>query len=88
MSYVVIIERAPNNYGAYVPELPGCIAVAKTRDETFRLICEGIEIYIEELEKRGEPVPEPQQVEIVMSVPSASLSKPARRGKRLAGASS
>ncbi len=88
MAYAIIIERAPNNYAAYVPDLPGCIATAKTRDETFRLICEGIEIYIDELLKRGQPIPEPGAVELVMSVPSASLPKPAKRGKRLAAASS
>lgn len=88
MSYVVIIERGPNNYGAYVPDLPGCIATGKTREETFRLICEGIEIYLDELQKRGHPVPQPQPVELVMSVPSASLPKPAKRSKRLAAASS
>ena len=84
MAYAVIIEQSPNNYAAYVPDLPGCIATAKTRDETFRLICEGIEIYVEELQRMGQPVPEPQPVELAMSVPSASLAK---RGKRLAAAS-
>ena len=84
MAYAVIIEQSPNNYAAYVPDLPGCIATAKTRDETFRLICEGIEIYVEELQRMGQPVPEPRPVELAMSVPSASLPK---RGKRLAAAS-
>ncbi len=84
MTYAVIIEQSPNNYAAYVPDLPGCIATAKTRDETFRLICEGIEIYVEELQRMGQLVPEPQPVELAMSVPSASLPK---RGKRPAAAS-
>lgn len=88
MAYAVVIEQAPNNYAAYVPDLPGCIATAKTREETFRLICEGIEIYIDELQRMGQTVPEPQHVELIMSVPSASLPKPARRGKGVAAVAS
>ena len=88
MAYPILIHVGPTSYGASVPDLPGCFAVAETRDEVYRLICEGIEIYVEELQQRGEPVPEPESYEMVMSVPSASLPKPARRGKRLAAASS
>ena len=42
MEYVVIIEKGENNFGAYVPDLPGCVAVAKTREELLRLIREAI----------------------------------------------
>ena len=58
--YAVVIEKAPNNYGASVPDLPGCVATAETRDETLKLIREGIEIYIETSIEFGEPVPEPR----------------------------
>ncbi|MCY4624320.1 MAG: type II toxin-antitoxin system HicB family antitoxin [Chloroflexi bacterium] len=84
MGYAVLISKGPTSYSAWTPDLQGCFAVAKTREEVYKLICEGIEIYIDELQKRGDPVPEPESYELVMSVPSASLPK---RGKRLAAAS-
>ena len=58
--YTVVIEKAPNNYSAYVPDLPGCVAAVETREETLNLIREGIEIYIETSIEFGDPVPEPR----------------------------
>ena len=60
MEYVVTLERVPNNYGASVPDLPGCVATAETREETLKLIREGIEIHIELMIEDGDPVPEPR----------------------------
>ena len=60
MEYVVTLERVPNNYGASVPDLPGCVATAETREETLALIREGIEIHIELMIEDGDPVPEPR----------------------------
>ncbi len=57
--YVVVYERSDNNYAAYVPDLPGCVAAADTRAETERLIREAIALHIELLRERGEPVPQP-----------------------------
>ncbi len=65
MKYAVIIEKGPNSYGAQVPDLPGCIAVAETRDEVCRLIQEAIELYVEALEEEGLSAPEPQSYELV-----------------------
>jgi len=59
MRYAVIIEEGENSYGAYVPDLPGCVAVAKTKAEALRLIREAIEFHIEGLREEGLPVPEP-----------------------------
>jgi predicted RNase H-like HicB family nuclease len=59
MRYNVIIEKGPTSYGAHVPELPGCVAVAETREEVSNLIRDAIQIYINELEKNGLPVPQP-----------------------------
>ena len=42
MRYVVIIERGENSYGAYVPDLPGCVAVGETKEEALHLIKEAI----------------------------------------------
>ncbi len=57
--YAVVIERAPNNYSAYVPDLPGCVATGATIEEVEREIREAIEFHIEGLRDAGEPVPEP-----------------------------
>ena len=59
MQYVVVIEKTESNYGAYVPDLPGCVAVAETREEVTRLIREAIELHLESLREEGSPIPEP-----------------------------
>ncbi|MGZ5442392.1 MAG: type II toxin-antitoxin system HicB family antitoxin [Thermoanaerobaculia bacterium] len=59
MEYVVILEKGESSVGAYVPDLPGCIAVGETRDEALELIREAIELHIESLRENGEPVPTP-----------------------------
>ncbi len=59
MRYLVVIENGEKGFGAYVPDLPGCVAVAATRDETIALIQEAIEFHIEGLKQSGEPVPAP-----------------------------
>lgn len=57
--YTVILEKGETSWGAYVPDLPGCVAVAKTLEETERLIAEAIEMHVEALRADGEPIPEP-----------------------------
>ena len=57
--YTVIYESGKRNWSAYVPDLPGCIATAKTRKEIERSIREAIQFHIEGLIRRGDPVPEP-----------------------------
>lgn len=48
-----------------MPDLPGCVAAAETRDEVCALIREAIALYVETLERDGLPVPEPQSYELV-----------------------
>ena len=55
--YAVVFERAENNWGAYVPDLPGCITTGKTLDETKRNIHEAIELHLESMREVGEPIP-------------------------------
>ncbi len=59
MEYVVILEQGESSIGAYVPDLPGCVAVGETREEAMDLIREAIELHIESLRENGEPVPVP-----------------------------
>ena len=51
MEYVVIFEKGENNYGAYVPDLPGCAVVGETLEEVRRLIAEAIDFHIEGLRR-------------------------------------
>ena len=59
MNYTVVIEKGTTSYGAHVPDLPGCVAAAETRDEVCALIREAIELYVQALEEESLPVPEP-----------------------------
>jgi predicted RNase H-like HicB family nuclease len=59
MRYAVVIEKGKGNYSAYVPDLPGCVAVGDTVEETEREIQEAIEFHIEGLRADGLPIPEP-----------------------------
>ncbi|MCH8929190.1 MAG: type II toxin-antitoxin system HicB family antitoxin [Candidatus Marinimicrobia bacterium] len=68
MRYVVIIEKAENNYGAYVPDLPGCVAVADTQTEVKILIREAIEFHLETLREDGSPIPEPVTISELIEV--------------------
>jgi predicted RNase H-like HicB family nuclease len=66
MKYAVIIEKGEDGYGAYVPDLPGCIAAGDTKDEVIKLIQEAIEFHIEGLRKDGQTIPEPSStIEII-----------------------
>jgi len=57
--YAVVFERGPRNWSAYVPDLPGCIATGKTRDETEQRLREAIEMHLRAMAKDGDPIPEP-----------------------------
>jgi predicted RNase H-like HicB family nuclease len=59
MRYAVVIEKAENNYAAYVPDLPGCITTGESIEEIERQIREAIEFHIRGLREDGLPVPEP-----------------------------
>ena len=59
MQYLVVIEEGPTSFGAYVPDLPGCVAVGDTREEVTRLIHEAIEFHLEGMKEDGLPIPPP-----------------------------
>jgi predicted RNase H-like HicB family nuclease len=66
MRYAVVIEAAGENYSAYVPDLPGCVATASTPSETHVAIREAIEFHLDGMREDGTPVPLPSsQVEYV-----------------------
>jgi predicted RNase H-like HicB family nuclease len=59
MRYAIVIEKAENNYSAYVPDLPGCVATGATIAEVEAQIREAIEFHLEGLREDGLPVPAP-----------------------------
>ena len=59
MRYAIVIEKAENNYSAYVPDLPGCIATGQTIEETEKEIREAIEFHLRGMRKDGLPIPIP-----------------------------
>jgi len=59
MDYEIIVEKGDTSFGAYVPDLPGCVAVGKSRDEAMQLIREAIAMHAENLRENGEAVPSP-----------------------------
>jgi predicted RNase H-like HicB family nuclease len=71
MQYLVVIEKGDSSFGAYVPDLPGCIAAAETEDEVRILIREAIEIHIEGMKEDGEPVPLPTSSGTLIEVGAA-----------------
>jgi predicted RNase H-like HicB family nuclease len=71
MQYLVIVEKSQNGFGAYVPDLPGCIAAAASREEVLSLIQEAIEFHIEGLRQSGESIPAPRSQSALVDVHAA-----------------
>ena len=59
MRYAIVIEKAENNYAAYVPDLPGCVATGFTLEETEQQIREAIDLHLRGMREDGLPIPEP-----------------------------
>jgi predicted RNase H-like HicB family nuclease len=59
MQYLVVIEKAKNNYSAYVPDLPGCIATGRTKRQVEKEMAQAIEFHIEGLKEDGYKIPRP-----------------------------
>jgi len=61
----------PTSWGAWLPDLPGCVAVATSRSEVEELIVEAIVLHVESLREHGEPVPEPSSAAGLLELPAA-----------------
>ena len=68
MNCTVLFEKSPTSYGAYVPDLPGCVAVAETRQEVVQLIKGAIEMHLKGMREDGDPIPEPATASAVIDV--------------------
>jgi predicted RNase H-like HicB family nuclease len=56
--FLIVIEKANGNYSAYSPDLPGCVATGKTRDEAARNMHEAVEIHVQGMLEDKLPIPE------------------------------
>ena len=71
MKYLVVVEKGSASYGAYVPDLPGCVAVGDTKDEVLTLIREAIEFHLEGMAQEGEAIPQPLSTSELVEVAAA-----------------
>jgi predicted RNase H-like HicB family nuclease len=71
MEYLVVVEKGRSSYGAYVPDLPGCVAAGETRREVLKLIRDAVRLHIEALRESGQSVPEPTSKSDVVKVHAA-----------------
>jgi len=62
MRYAVVIEKGKTSYGAYVPDLPGCVAVAESLEEVRNLIKEAMAFHLEGLQEDAFLIPEPVSI--------------------------
>ncbi len=66
MRYTVVFEKGPASYGAYLPDLPGCVAVGDSLEEVKELIREAAKLHLESLLDAGEPLPNASsQVDVI-----------------------
>lgn len=68
MEYTVIIERGPSNYGAWVPDLPGCVSVGDTAEEAEANIREAVGFHLEGMREDGILIPEPAARAVLVDV--------------------
>jgi predicted RNase H-like HicB family nuclease len=71
MRYLVVVEEGPNSFGAYVPDLPGCVVIGDTRDEVLNLIREAIEFHLEGMKEEGLAIPRPSSSSELIDVRAA-----------------
>jgi predicted RNase H-like HicB family nuclease len=68
MRYLVVVEKGPTSFGAYIPDFPGCIAVGETREDVLSSIHEAIEFHLEDLRDDGQPIPPPTSSSEIIEV--------------------
>lgn len=71
MRYMVVVEEGPESFGAYVPDLPGCVAAAESREGVLRLIREAIEFHLEGMKQDGVAIPEPHSTSELVEIRAA-----------------
>jgi predicted RNase H-like HicB family nuclease len=72
MRYMVVIEKGASSYGAFVPDLPGCVAVGETEAEALKLIEEAIQFHLEDMKSGGLQIPVPSSTSTFVDVALAA----------------
>jgi predicted RNase H-like HicB family nuclease len=68
--YLVVVEKTGTGYSAYSPDLDGCVATGKTRDEVEHEMQEAIEFHLEGMTRNGEAIPEPRACSRYVEIPA------------------
>jgi len=77
--YLIVIERAEGNWGAFAPDLPGCVALGDTIEETMQSMREAMDMHLSAMAEDGDPIPEPttQAEWIEVDIPEPAKRKTA-----------
>ena len=76
MQYIAVIEQGATSWGAYVPDLPGCVAVGTSRDEVARLIKEAVAMHLAGMREDGDPIPHPGTWTLTVEVGDEVIAPP------------
>jgi predicted RNase H-like HicB family nuclease len=76
MRYLILFEKGATSYGAYIPDLPGCVAVVETLEEVRTLIHEAMEMHLEDMRTTGQPIPEATKIDSEYVEASQQISGP------------
>jgi len=68
MKYLIIIEKSASGYSAYSPDIDGCVATGRTREEVERSISEAIEFHLDGLRQEGAAIPQPHTQSLYLQV--------------------
>ena len=71
MKYLIIYEKSSTGYGAYAPDLPGCIAVGRSLEETAELMRGAIAMHLKAMREDGDPIPKPTSLADYLEAPAA-----------------
>jgi predicted RNase H-like HicB family nuclease len=69
--YAVVIEKTGTGFGAYVPDLPGCVSTGRSNEETEQNIRAAIEFHLDGMREDGDPIPDPTTVTVSVEIPTA-----------------
>ena len=66
--FLVLFEKSSTGYGAYIPDLRGCVATGRTLKETRQRIAVALEMHLSSMREDGDPIPEPSHFELLQAV--------------------
>ena len=68
MEYTIILEKTRTGYSAHSPDMEGCVAAGKTKDQTIKLMQRALEFHIKGLKKDGDPIPMPSSIAATVEI--------------------